>query len=66
MFSGSDFLTVVSAILQTVSFNFKSKMAAEKLEKRKCLYLGIFSSYNQDFTADFDTGPIKVLPTQWD
>ena len=29
-------------------------MAAEKSEKRKCLYLGVQSSYNQDFAADFD------------
>ena len=55
MFLGSNFLTVVSAILQTVSFNFKSKMAAEKSEKkRKCLYLGLCSSYNKDLEADFD------------
>ncbi len=29
-------------------------MAAEKSEKRKCLYLGLCSSYNQDFAAHFD------------
>ena len=29
-------------------------MAAEKSEKRKCLHLGLCSSYNQDFAPDFD------------
>ena len=53
IFSGSNFLTVVSAILQTVPLNCKSKMAAEKSENG-CLYLGLCSSYNQDFAADFD------------
>ena len=29
-------------------------MAAEKSEKRKCLYLGVCCSYNHGFAADFD------------
>ena len=46
---------VMSAILQTVPFNCKSKMAAEKSKrKRKCLYLGVCCSYNHGFAADFD------------
>ena len=28
-------------------------MAAGKSEKRNCMYLGVCSSYNQDFEADF-------------
>ena len=29
-------------------------MAAEKSEKRKCLYFGVRSSYNHAFAFDFD------------
>jgi hypothetical protein len=42
---------VVTATLQTVPFNCKSKMAAEK---RKCMYLCNCSSNSPYYVADFD------------